>query len=130
MLRPSPQEREAERAVHVAALVACVLGLLSLGVGVATWRERRYLDLEVLLGLVESVVVLGLGAWLPRRPRPAAPLLLGTSALGGGYALWSGLPWLALLPYALASLVFLRALRAARHLRTRRRATPPPAGAS
>jgi hypothetical protein len=100
-----------------ATLVATLLGLLSLILGAQSWRERRHLDLELLLGLLDSLVTLALAYALSRSSLPAAWALLGLAILGGAYTLWSGLPPLAILPQLVAAIFYARAVAALRFLR-------------
>jgi hypothetical protein len=96
---------KAERQVRAAVMVAAALGSLSLLVGLDTWDDRQYLDLETLFGLVDAGVVLLLAFLLARRSRWAAFVLVALACLGMVYSQWRGLPLLALVPN-LVGLVF------------------------
>jgi hypothetical protein len=111
------------RQLRSAALVATLFGLLSLILGLQSWRERRHLDLELLLGLLDALVTLALAYALSRSSLAAAWALLGLSLLGGAYTVWSGLPAVALLPPLVAAIFYARAVSALRFLH---RAPPPP----
>jgi hypothetical protein len=117
-----PQLSAAERQVRSAALVAVLLGLLSLVVGVQSWRERRHLDLELLLGLVDSLLTLALAHALTRHLLPAAWILLGLAVLGALYTLvWLGFPLTAILPNVIGGFMYARAIPALRFLRRHER---------
>lgn len=109
---------QAERQVRSAALVAVVLGSLSLLATLRTWRERRHPDYEILFDLADAVAVLLLAWRLERRSRAAALLLLLLALAGAGVTLLRGLPPLALLPQVVGGTFYLRALLALRLLRT------------
>lgn len=108
---------DAERRVRSAVGVAVVLGSLSLIAGVQTWRERRYLDQDITLGLVDAVVVLGLAVALQRQRTWAAWALLLLSGAGVIYTLYNGYPWAALLPPVVGGIFYARAIQALRVLR-------------
>ncbi len=108
-----------ERQVRAAALLAAALGVLSLVFGIRNWRERLYLDIETLVGLVHSVVILGLALGLTRHSRAAAFLLLVLAILGVPYTIWRGLPLSALLLQAIPIVFYARANLALRWLYNR-----------
>lgn len=97
--------------------MASLFGLLSLLMGVRSWQERRHLDLELLIGLVDAVLVLGLAYALARRSTAAAWLLLGLASFGLLYTLWSGLPAVSILPHVIGGVLYARAIAALRFLR-------------
>lgn len=123
-----PQLSAAERACRSAALVAVLLGMLSLVVGLQSWRERRHLDLELLAGLIDSLLTLCLAFALSRHSLAAAWVLLGLALLGALYTTqWLGLPLTAVLPQAIGGFMYARAIPALRFLR--RHGSRPPSGA-
>ena len=113
------QVTAAERQVRSAALVATVLALLSLVVGVQTLRDRRHLDLELLLGFVDSLVTLLLAHALSRHSAAAAWALLSLAILGALYStLYMGFPLVGILPQVVGGFMYARAIPALRFLRT------------
>ena len=113
-----PQLSAAERQVRSAAVVALLLGILSLFVGLQSWRERRHLDLELLAGLIDSLLTLCLAFALFRHSLAAAWALLGLALLGALYTTeWLGFPLTAVLPQAIGGFMYARAIPALRFLR-------------
>ena len=108
---------EAERQVRSAVAVAALSGILSLIVGVQTWDDRRHLDLEILIGLADSLVVLGLAYALSRYSLSAAWLLVAISTAGALYTLAGGAPVLAILPNLIVGGLVARSIGALRFLR-------------
>jgi hypothetical protein len=122
-----PQRAAAERRIRSATLVAALLAILSLVVGLQSWRERRHLDLELLAGFVDSLLTLLLAFALSRHSLAAAWALLGLALLGALYTTqWLGFPLTAILPQAIGGFMYARAIPAVRFLREhdRRPANP------
>ena len=108
----------AERQVRSATLVAALLAFLSIVVGVQTLRERRHMDLELLLGFVDSIVTLVLAHALSRRSLAAGWLLLALAFAGALYStLWMGFPVTTILPQVVGGFMYARAIPAVRFLR-------------
>ena len=108
----------AERQVRSATLVAVLLAFLSLVVGVQTLRERRHMDLELLLGFVDSLVTLALAHALSRHSLAAAWILLALAIAGALYStLWMGFPLTTILPQVVGGFMYARAIPALRFLR-------------
>jgi hypothetical protein len=117
-----PQLTAAERQVRSASVVAALLAILSLFVGLQSWRERRHLDLELLAGLVDSLLTLSLAFALSRHSLAAACILLGLALLGALYTTqWLGFPLTAILPQAIGGFMYARAIPALRFLRQHER---------
>ena len=116
--------RTARRQVHSAALLTTLLALLSLVLGLRAWHERRHLDLELLVGLVDSCVVVALAYALSRQIRLAGWALLALGALGAAYTLWSGAPAVAILPQVVSGILTARAVAALRFLKQTRPDVP------
>ena len=108
----------AERQVRSATLVATLLAFLSLLVGIQTLRERRHMDLELLLGFGDSLVTLLLAYALARRSLAAAGALLALALLGALHStLWMGFPLTTILPNVVGGIMYARAIPALRFLR-------------
>ena len=108
-----PQLTAAQRQVRSATLVAALLAILSLVVGLQSWRERRHLDLELLAGLVDSLLTLCLAFALSRYSLAAAWALLGLALLGALYSTqWLGFPLTAILPQVIGGFMYARAIPA------------------
>lgn len=110
----------AGRQVRSAALVAALLGFLSLLAGVRTWSERRHPDLETVLGIGDALLTLILAYALSRGKAVAAWLLLALAAIGASYTLWNGRPAFAILPQVVGALLYARTIVALGHLRAQR----------
>ena len=117
-----PLRTAAERQIRSATLVAALLAILSLVVGLQSWRERRHLDLELLAGLLDSLLTLCLAVALSRHSLAAAWALLGLALLGALYTTqWLGFPLTAILPQAIGGFMYARAIPAVRFLRQHER---------
>lgn len=116
--------RDAEQRIRSATLVAGLFGILTLIIGLESWEERRHLDLELLVGFIDSAAVLVLAAALSRRSLAAAWLLVVLTVVGAAYTLWGGAPVVAVFPHAIAALLYVRALRALLLLRNVPRPAP------
>lgn len=117
-----PQLSAAERRIRAASLVALLLGLLSLVVGVQTWRDRRHMDAELLMGFVDAAVTVALAHALSRHSLAAAWLLLVLSGLGALYTtIWLGFPLTATLPHLVGGIMYARAIPSLLFLRQQER---------
>lgn len=117
MLLQQSFSRSALRQVQTAAFVVALLGVLSLLVAFRAWSVRRYLDLQLTIGLIDSLVVLGLAYALARNKVAAAWALIVLAVAGAVYTLREGRPVLAIVPQLITILFVGRAIVALRFLR-------------
>ncbi len=109
----------------MAMVVAFLAGTFSLFVAVRTWRARVYLDLETLLGIIDALIILALGALLARGWHAATRILLLMALFGVAFTFWRGLPPLAIIPPLATAIVYFRAIFAQWEL-ARHEQLPPP----
>lgn len=114
----------AEREVVVAWLIAGGLGAASLLIVLSTWKERGYLDFQIIFGIADALVVMALAIWLRRRKITPAVLLIALGVVGIGYMFREGAPLIATVPTLIAIAFYARAVSALRYLNLVRTGQP------
>ena len=106
----------ARRQVLAASWLGAFLGGASLVLALRTWSERGYLDFQIIFGIADSLLVLGLAIWLRRLKATPAILLVFLGMLGIAYTIREGAPLIALIPTAIAVAFYTRAVGALTYL--------------
>lgn len=105
--RAAVQVRERFRA---AATAAGLYGALTLFLALRAWYDRPHVDLDVVVGLGDAGIVLGLAALVARGSRTAVFSLLALTIVRLIYSRWNGYPVAAAIPDLAAAAFYVRAL--------------------